>query len=132
MNKPEFLKAVSTEIENIKKFATKKEIGNLDFKEFDADDSDRCVYGQMIGDCFRKKAEELIRKCTLVVVANDDVEFGCTFSDLRNSINGVPTKNNLCGLMRHFSALETYLILKGAKNKMVLEYLKGEREDLKL
>jgi len=133
MNKTEYLSNVMQEIEAIKKHATRAEISKLHFGTFSPQARDRCIYGQMTGNCLDPRAVSLIQKCAPIVVEGL-TESGRTrvFAELKKYINGEPTSFNIhTGIRRFYSVLESYIALKGAKNKGVIEYLKGEREDLK-
>jgi len=129
MNKQEFLSNVMQEIEAIKEHATKKEIGKLDFGTFVPEHPNRCIYGQMKGDCYSKKAAQLIIKCTPIVVY--DMK-GNSFTGMQKDINGKPTEHNIHENRVYFSVLEVYITRKGAKNKSIIQYLKGETKTLKL
>ena len=132
MNKQEFLSSVMQEVEALKKHATKAEIKNLDFETLNPRAYSRCIYGQMTGDCHSSRALMLIRKCTPVVI-NKIGSFYNVFSDIKENINGKPTRKNIHSNERHFfSTLENYIVLKGSKNEKIIQYLKGETETLKL
>jgi len=45
LSKPDYLKAVRTELENIKKYATQDQIDQLDFDKFDPGSNTDCIYG---------------------------------------------------------------------------------------
>ncbi len=132
MNKKEYLSNAMQEIEALKKHATKEEIENLDFETFDPRAYSKCIYGQMTGDCHSSRALRLIRKCTPVVI-NEIGGFYSVFSDIKENINGKPTRKNIhSNGRRFFSTLENYIVLIGAKNEEIIQYLKGETKTLKL
>ncbi len=55
----------TTEADNLKKHANPEELNRLDFSSFNPSLVDRCIYGQMTGNCFSSRAKQLIRMCTL-------------------------------------------------------------------
>lgn len=54
---------VIKEAQNLRKFAYKSELARLSAEHIDAEHSEKCVYGQMTGDCFSNRANNLIIKC---------------------------------------------------------------------
>jgi len=139
ITKSEWLLEVREEIENIKKHATIRQIGKLDFDSFDASEPALCIYGQMTGNCFNMPAFKLIKKCC-VRYHLEDGSCGYNFSRIKNYINGTKQKPlSECDRKyndrihnRHYSALEAYITFGEAKNEEVLAYIKGETETLEL
>ena len=134
--KKDFMENVKHEVETLKNLATKKEIAKLDFNNLDPNNTDACIYGQMTGHCRSKRALNLISKACATTVKTSDVSLvGSTFNAMKNQING-PYENNLMKVgqcvIHYFSALEAYILLKGSKNKHIIEYLKGETKNLNL
>lgn len=144
ITKEQFLKDVRTEINNIKKYATKAEINRLDFENLNPDSKYKCIYGQMTGICTSPRASELIFKsCARYISPGDDYIKTDSFIKLKSQINGktIPDiKNNKqflntrreFGEIQHFSSLESYIMLPKAKNKNIISYLKGETKKLVL
>jgi hypothetical protein len=134
--KKQFIEDVKKEARALRKHATKEELANLDFESFNPIDEHRCVYGQMTGDCSSNRAHALIAKCCIRLV--DNLVFARNGRKLGKSINGkVESTNQLDatrkqGFMRYLSQLEAYIQMAGAKNKNLIAYLKGERNDLVL
>lgn len=129
-----------TEIESLKKHATKEEINKLDLETFHPEHESLCIYGQMTGNCKSKRAKVLMDKsCTRVWdVGCGELSlslFGDTFTKVKSLINGEYTGQMWIGNHRNYSylsALEGYIALKGANIKGIIQYLKGEIDSLKL
>ena len=140
ITKEQFLKDVRTEINNIKKYATKAEINRLDFENLEPENYNRCIYGQMTDDCTSPRASELIFKsCARYISPGDNNIKINSFTKLKSQINGktIPgVKNNKqfantrIHYIDHFSSLEAYIMLPKAKNKNIISYLKGETKKL--
>lgn len=139
--KKQFLEDVEKEARALKKNATKEELSKLDFKTFSPQYPDRCVYGQMTGDCFSKRAHRLIKDCCIRLVDNE--KFSPLFKPetIYNAVNGKPTSVKKLNEARspeikwtpaYISALEGYIMLPWAKNANLIAFLKGERKDLVL
>ena len=62
MNRKEFFEEVVEEINTIIDKATDEELYKLDEDWLDAGDGERCIYGQMTGDCDSDRAKELMSK----------------------------------------------------------------------
>ncbi len=137
ITKKQLLTAVMEELNDIKRYAFKKEIAKLDIKTFDYGNEDHCIYGQMTGNCHSKRATKLVNKCCNGYVCTYITPLfkeQITFRESKVSIikrSGDLLRETFTGSSR-FSALELYITLKGAKNKEIFEYLKGERKTLKL
>lgn len=124
---------VIKEAQNLRKFAYKSELARLSAEHIDAEHSEKCVYGQMTGDCFSNRANNLIIKCCEKVykVVN-------RFEDenyiQKAKLNGAPHK--VQGTDRnhtYYSPIEKALITMTNKQKQELvNYLKGETETLVL
>lgn len=116
---------VKEEAKNLKKHATKKELSNLDFNYLGSESAVRCVYGQMVGNCFHPRAIELIQKsCKRVYKADKDDIRDCT-------INGSP-KNKVRNHWNnsYFSPIEVFIDQpinkENGNNEKLIKYLKGE------
>jgi len=132
MTKAEFLKDVEHEVEMLKKHATKEELNRLDFVNLDPADGMCCIYGQATGHCRSNRAQDLILKCCKRVVAFDGDIPGEPFSQsIKPFINGAPSLSNIDSC-HHISSIESYIMLKGAKNQNIIKYLKGETKTLTL
>lgn len=114
------------EARNLRKFATKEEINSLEFKTFDANSPEDCIYGQMTSDCFSKRSKNLIINCCEKVYI---AEGGCLIE--RAELNGKPYhKMQRTNGYGYFSPIEV-LILQGDKNnqkengRRIIEYLKS-------
>ena len=130
MEKSEFLKIVSEEINNIKNKATKEEKNRLNFEGFRHQYPENCIYGQMTGRCDSSRAEELTSK-TL-----ESIYVSCTPQYLEGHIPFEYLDRSSGDI---FTPLEQYLYMSatksGRKSKMhreIIEYIKGERATLVL
>lgn len=150
ITKTQFLADVMQEINTLRTIATEKEKSNLNFDSLNAIYADKCIYGQLTGRCDSERAKKLMDKaCIRVMNLNagiDDFfkegnylkeESRNTFSKISGLVNGENkgqswvkhwTKRNY----KYLSVLEAYILLKGAKNKQVIEYIKGEINSLTL
>lgn len=137
-----FLSDVTKEVELIKVHATKEEKNELNLDYFNPSSPSNCVYGQMAGDCCSSRAHKLIFKCCQKYLVNhkpnDEYEFNPEF--VLKNMNGtkpkgvkkhadLSSKRNLFS-MQYLSALEAYIILPKAKNKNIINYIKGKKRVL--
>lgn len=147
MKKTDFLKAVEHEVKTLKKLATKEELENLNFEYLHPEFPQSCIYGQMTGECYSKRAKELMDKACIIVTNTGEEGmgteefYGKTYSQAKHLINGKNTGQGWKGepgsmfgsrSYAHLSALEAYICLKGAKTKSIISFLKGETEKLTL
>jgi hypothetical protein len=116
MTKKEFIALVISEIENIKQKATAEEIGKLNFYHLLPMYKTDCIYGQMTGNCYSARAKELKQNRFQDV---PDYDYTYTEAKKKFMVRG-----------DNFSALEVYIVLKDSKNKEVIQYLKGEINEL--
>ncbi len=146
ISKSTFLKDVRYEVEMLRQHATDDEKENLVFRFFDPDNFQQCIYGLMTGDCRSHRAQELMDKSCIRVMDIPKQTFtsnslnNSSFNDPRFVINGKYSgqtwkddesyKNRRD--MRFLSALEGYIYLKDAKNRNVLDYIKGKIDVLEL
>lgn len=146
--KKQFIEDVKKEAVALRKNATKEELGRLDLYSFNADLKDRCVYGQMTGNCASPRACELIWACCKRYIDAKDDDYSTDideYKELRKFINGnmPPRVNTLSDFEKtrgesmdenidYFSAIEGYILLHDAKHANLIAYLKGERNDLVL
>lgn len=135
------------EIDMLKKLGTKKELGLLNFIEFNHRHEEKCIYGQMTGDCGSKRAKELMDKGCIRIMDINNCELGGgvstidgkTFTEIKGFVNGVNEGQGWrdydgykSRVYKHLSALEGYICLKGANTSGIIAYLKGEVETVKL
>jgi hypothetical protein len=127
---------VRIEADNLRKHASGSELSKLDFDSLDVNNTQLCVYGQMTGFCHSPRAIELIKSSAQeFVFVNEDSGFiELEFENFKNrwirkefkSVNSVEYSE------RYFSPIETYIYQTDAKNKELIEYLRGETDTLEL
>ena len=118
---------VKTEAENLKKFATQKQLARLDFSKLNPDRVDLCIYGQMTGNCFNDTAEELIRlSCKQGIKDRGDLFIVQKSVTLR--ITPSTERNFFWSPIEMFIAQETHI--NNGNVRRLVEYLKGETETL--
>ncbi len=117
-------KLVIEEAKNLKLRATPEEIGRLSRVVLNSKKVDACIYGQMTGDCFSKRATTLIIQCCERVFKTDGTR-------LRGKLNGSPLHMNR---NHYWSPIEIFI--DKVENKItrndeaLIAYLKGETETL--
>lgn len=128
MKKKDFLLEVKKELDYIKLHATDEEKSKLDFSTFDHSFGTNCIYGQMTGKCDSRRARELYTK---------------TFNRIGGqnfSINPRLKFNEMLMVGGDgYTALEKYLFLvatpndnKSKKHKEIIDYIKGNLEEIKI
>lgn len=133
----ELVKLVRKEADNIKLYAYPNEIEKLSFRKLKVLDPERCVYGQMTGDCYGSRASELIRNCATRVYLNGSRGL-C--EDVIDNLNGSPqdfaVKLEPTRRWTYHSPIELFVFLAYVNhnefaNEMLLDYIKGERKTFK-
>jgi len=108
---------VIEEATNIKLYATEKEIDNLDIGTFDAENGNRCIYGQMVGNCFSYEANLLLNKCTK------------PYSRELHVVTS-PINDEFINNRSEFSPIEYYILQPKSKNKTLIDFIKGDIQEL--
>ena len=111
---------VKQEAENLKKYALKKELKRLDFSNLYPQSYRACIYGQMTGDCYSKRAAELLNKCAQ------------PYSGKVQKYLSPENKKFKDGFIRNFSPIEFYIAQDGAESEALINFLKGKSETLEL
>lgn len=138
ITKKQLLQDVRTEIEFLKTKLTQKERERLNFRTFNSNERGSCIYGQISGDCRNERAKDLIQECCKRVwhqykhSRSKGITPGSTFTEVRSLLNGGLKPEMIRHNLDFISALEGYIQLKGAKNKEIIDYLKGKTEILSL
>lgn len=116
---------VIDEATKLKSCATQEELEKLNFKRLDPERIQKCIYGQMTGNCFSKRATELLNCCTVPYSADVD-------SYTRTRVKSFNDKNRAEDVNGDwvFSAIEYYIGHQIAKNANLIDYLKGVKETL--
>lgn len=135
MNKKEILfDLVKQEALNIRKYASKEEKANLNIQEFDADNRTECIYGQMTGNCYSRRAYSLIRKCAAKVYLSDDI--GLYRGNIDN-LNGKPEviKEVEDRISHYHSPIELFVSINEWDGKQenvirLMDYIKGNDDEL--
>jgi len=139
MKKEDFLNDVRHEVEMLKKHAYPVQLNRLDFDTFDPDHRSQCIYGQMTGSCYSREAQTLMNKACIKVFNTEynTIQYK-TFTEIKGLINGKYNKQTWKRVsagdreMSYLSALEGYILLKGAKNHNIIDYLQGKKDKLVL
>ncbi len=121
MTKKYFKEQTIKELKALKRNATKKELGKLDFNTLTTHDGQRCIYGQMTGHCRTAKAKRLINKCCLTKVDTTMFNIGST---IEHDIKITEKRSSITSDL--FSFLESHIITYPQHNKNILAWLKGE------
>lgn len=115
----ELKQLVINEATNLKKYASAEERARLDFGQLDGSHSSLCVYGQMTRNCYSFEAIKLLDLCTKPYS-----------KDLEDKIPAIYGNFNPFFGRRDFSPIEYYICQRKAKNKTLINFLKGETETL--
>lgn len=136
ITKKQWLKDVATEAKNIRKHATKEEIGKLNIGNLQSSHPSMCVYGLLTGDCRSDRAQKLIVTCCKKFVESDDGVLNAdTFEEMQDRINGRVKDLGRDGFRfetKYFSSVEAYIMLRSARRSGLISYLKGETDKLEL
>lgn len=117
---------VKEEADNLKKFATRKELDRIDFYSINAGSRTKCIYGQMTGNCISDRAEELIFKCATNTYEGHDEAINVDIKD--SELIGPPTESNrfICNF-KFFTPIEKFLYVADfSQIKKLVSYLKNE------
>lgn len=120
------LEEVVIEAINLKKYATKEELNNLNYDRLAGAFFNSCIYGQMIGDCYSPRAKELIKKCCKIKYKDTDWK-----SDDFEKIDDLQENNS------YVSPIEKFLFIykpttsdKSNKINELIKFLKDEIQTL--
>ena len=118
------------EATRLKKFATSKEIANLNFSTLDVEDSNKCVYGQMTGTCYSERALQLITKCCPRI-------YDCRDEYLLPSegrLNGEPYNcDPITRRLEYHSAIEVLIFYQNGGRPaadQIVSFIKGETKKI--
>ena len=133
MKVTELNKAVKLEAKNLKENATKKELKKLDFDELKPNHHESCIYGQMTGSCFSKRAVELINGCAPSLLDGKiSDEFDTTELKLRKFVKDMRSRND--DDETFWSPIEVFIVEERNKengnNERLINYLKGLTDKL--
>lgn len=128
---------VIKEAKALKKLATPQELSNLKIENLSTLDRNRCIYGQITGDCFNSRAEELIMDaCERVYTPG-----GVNGPD-GAKINGKPEYDRFNSeeqgagkRVKYYSPIEVFIDQRSSQtsgnNERLVKFLKGETKTLK-
>ena len=116
-------KLVISEATKLKFCATQTELSKLDFDNLSPESFERCIYGQMTGDCQSERASELLSCCA--VPYSSDLDYL-----RRTSIKRFNVINRRKLLV--FSAIEYYITCNDAKNRELIDFLRDKTQKLEL
>jgi hypothetical protein len=131
---------VRKEAEALRVHATKEEREKLDISKLQPEHRDRCIYGQMTGNCDSDRSIALIRSCAHRLIQ----DYGLTeikeqgFERIERKASIEPIEYDLEYIEEarmvgsHYSAIEAYILLPEAKNANLIAFLKGETDNLEL
>lgn len=125
MRKDILIKRVKEEAKKLRKLATKEELKNLSFVFLNPCSAQNCIYGQMTGNCNSERALALIESsCDRVYdwVCQSKFKLNGSLNREIRSLRGY-----------QYSAIEAFIILpenKELNNRILIEYLRGERKTL--
>lgn len=129
---------VVTEATKLKSAAADYQLSRLNFDVLDPVSPSQCIYGQMTGGCYSVEAFDLLNQCAIpyaesIITDADYDEYDYEDEALR--IKRVMAKNfkrskDSDHISRYFSPIEFYITLRQAKNNVLIDFLKGDRETL--
>ncbi len=133
-NTQDLIELVKVEADNIKQHATSEEINRLNFEGLYPSNAERCIYGQMTGNCYSIRANKLIIECATRVYKLTDTSSNAL---AEVSLNGKPKKESDRASNYH-SPIEIFIYGSSQtksgvlNNKRLINYLKGKTNKLKL
>lgn len=119
-DKQDLIQKVIAEATKLREHIEPMEAMRLNFDVLMPSRTDLCIYGQITGDCFSCRANLLLGKCA--------VPFSCGLENFWD-VEGHEWKRSQFGVS-YYSPIEFYIYRTGAKNKVLIQFLKGERETL--
>jgi hypothetical protein len=120
----ELKRLVVDEAKNLLIHATSEERDLLEFRLLDPDNQFRCIYGQMAEGCYSDRATDLIKLCAV------PYSFGLDVDGFSPATSNVFTSGFARSYSAIFSPIEFYISTPSAKNDVLIEFLRGERETL--
>ncbi|MEK6879624.1 MAG: hypothetical protein AABY22_08460 [Nanoarchaeota archaeon] len=124
---------VIQEANNLKKYAAKIEIERLDFEILNPSSYSKCIYGQLTGDCFSQRAENLIKSCCTKIYKNS-YTVG-SLSNLKEIHDDIETIKRDMFYNSHWSPIEVFIYKpanqKNGNNEQLVKFIKGEIPELK-
>lgn len=121
----ELIEQVTIEATALIKNTTPEERKKLDFSTLEPQRIDRCVYGQMTGDCNTNRAVSLMVMCAKKVYT------AIPSSRVVGILNGSPKGLNRD---RYWSPIEIFIAKdenqNNGNNQMLINFLKGKRKTL--
>ena len=119
-NKKDLIQKVIAEATALREHIDPMEVALLNFETLMPARTDLCIYGQMTGDCFSERARYLIEQCATPFSSDLNSFFNVSEEQWKRRQFGTS----------YYSPIEFYICQPGAKNKALIEFLKGERETL--
>jgi hypothetical protein len=132
---------VLQEANNLKQHATIEERSKLNVGELRPYHTRKCIYGLMTGHCDSARALELIQKCTVRYIADDNFTWIDIqgFKRIQNHLNGTTVENlhrkrtnAYSSETSHFSMIEAYILLPEANNAGLINYIQGKLDTVEL
>ncbi len=120
-------KRAKAEAIRLREHATQEELARLNLHNLGTTDPDRCIYGQMTGNCNNERAVELIVKSAERVFHTD----GGYLTFEKTKLNGKPTVEDRND---YYSPIELYIYhnrrgFDSNLNKKLIDFLQGKSED---
>lgn len=115
MNKQKIIDAVIHEIKGIREHATLEERNDLFFAYLDPRHENKCIYGQMTGSCYSKRAKEIANHISPLIVGDVTRRTPMIISGSKD--NG-------------FTILEWFIVEHPAANAQIIAYLREETDEL--
>lgn len=117
-------KRVLKEASLLKQHLTSEELQTLKYNRFAIypDNYDTCIYGRLTGDCFSKRAHELLSKCAIWPYSMEIGQFHKTSMGVNRWISYRQD------MREAFSPIEYYIYHREEKIPILVEYILGERE----
>jgi hypothetical protein len=130
---------VRKEAEALRKHATPQELSRLNLSKLEPEDLDSCIYGQMTGSCYSRRACDLISICAIRYIADGDLAYVRRdgFDRVAKYVTNEPIPDTYIDRTSgseetHYSAIEAYILLPEANNANLIAFLRGETETLEL
>ena len=124
------LKELATiEVKNLKRCVTKEEIANLSIRRLDAEEANKCIYGQLTGHCNSPRSLQLIlRCCTKVIDVRLKHEYILTSTDGASLIKPYPAKWGRNFI--YISPIESLIARDETAGAKIIDYLQGKSKRL--
>lgn len=134
MKSPELIELVRKEADALRAHATQEEKDKLNIRTLDPQNMHNCIYGQMTGSCYSRRAHTLLDVCAVKMITPKMYHLTKSYGICKIEDKDISDSLGTDDRGRNYSPIETFIVIQknitNGNNERLMDYIQGKTNEL--